>query len=92
MAAENGAPLLPQVSISPPVTPAGFLCTTTSSPRHKAHFGAKFEPEICSLRGKRLMTVFQAICLGVMLAWTPSLIALAWLLWEAPLDLDELQR
>jgi hypothetical protein len=23
-----------------------FLCNTTSSPRHKAHFGAKFDPEI----------------------------------------------
>ena len=39
------------------------------------------------------MTTLQAICFGAMLAWTPSLIVLAWLLREAPLDeFDELQR
>src|SRR4051794_29718225 len=32
------------------------------------------------------MTTLQAICLGAMLAWTPSLVVLAWLLREAPLD------
>jgi hypothetical protein len=36
------------------------------------------------------MTTLQAICLGAMLAWTPSLILLAWLLRVAPLD--ELER
>jgi hypothetical protein len=37
------------------------------------------------------MTTLQAICFGAMLAWTPSLVMLAWLLHEAPLDeLDEL--
>lgn len=39
------------------------------------------------------MTILQAICFGAMLAWTPSLMVLAWLLREVPLDeLDELQR
>src|SRR3954468_2040809 len=33
-----------------------------------------------------IMTTLQAICLGAMLAWTPSLVVLAWLLREAPLD------
>jgi hypothetical protein len=28
------------------------------------------------------MTTLQAICLGAMLAWTPSLVVLAWLLRE----------
>jgi hypothetical protein len=36
------------------------------------------------------MTTLQAICLGAMLAWTPSLVLMAWLLREAPLD--ELER
>jgi hypothetical protein len=40
-----------------------------------------------------VMTTLQAICLGAMLAWTPSLIVLALLLRYVPLDeLDELQR
>ena len=33
-----------------------------------------------------IMTTVQAICLGAMLAWTPSLVVLAWLLREAPVD------
>ena len=32
------------------------------------------------------MTTLQAMCLGAMLAWTPSLVVLALLLREAPLD------
>jgi hypothetical protein len=37
-----------------------------------------------------LMTTLQAIGFGAMLAWTPSLIVLAWLLRDIPLDeLDE---
>ena len=32
------------------------------------------------------MTTLQAICFGAMLAWTPSLVVLAWLLRDAPLD------
>jgi hypothetical protein len=36
------------------------------------------------------MTTLQAMCLGTMLAWTPSLVVLALLFREAPLD--ELER
>ena len=36
------------------------------------------------------MTTLQAVCLGAMLAWTPSLVVLALLLREAPLD--EIER
>ncbi len=36
------------------------------------------------------MTTLQAICLGAMLAWTPSLVVLALLFREVPLD--ELQH
>jgi hypothetical protein len=38
------------------------------------------------VRGGAIMTTLQAICLGAMLAWTPSLVVLAWLLREAPVD------
>ena len=31
------------------------------------------------------MTTLQAIALGAMLAWTPSLLVLAFVLWEEPL-------
>jgi hypothetical protein len=34
------------------------------------------------------MTTVQAIAFGAMLAWTPSLIVLALLLWDIP-ELDE---
>ena len=37
-----------------------------------------------------VMTTLRAICLGAMLAWTPSLVVLALLLGEVPLD--EIQR
>jgi len=40
-----------------------------------------------------VMTTLQAMCFGAMLAWTPSLVVLALLLREVPLDEpDELQR
>jgi hypothetical protein len=32
------------------------------------------------------MTTLQAISLGAMLAWTPPLVLMAWLLRDAPLD------
>jgi hypothetical protein len=40
-----------------------------------------------------VMTTLQAICCGAMFAWTPSIIVLALLLREVPLDdeVDELQ-
>jgi hypothetical protein len=39
------------------------------------------------------MTTLQAMCFGAMLAWTPSLVVLALLLREVPLDdeVDQLQ-
>jgi hypothetical protein len=37
------------------------------------------------------MTTLQAICFGAMLAWTPSLIVMAWVLYKAPL-LNELEE
>jgi hypothetical protein len=46
--------------------------------------------EKLSIKGRCEMTTFQAICFGAMLAWTPTLIVLALLLREAPLD--EMQR
>jgi hypothetical protein len=43
-----------------------------------------------------VMTTLQAICFGAMLAWTPSLIVVSWLLRHAPLDeetpLDEFEE
>jgi len=40
--------------------------------------------------GDYKMSVLQAFALGAMVAWTPSLIAIAWLLWRTPLiGLDE---
>jgi len=36
-----------------------------------------------------LMSAVQAFLLGMMVAWTPCLIALAWLLWAAPLAASE---
>jgi hypothetical protein len=32
------------------------------------------------------MSTLEAICLGAMLAWTPSLLVLAVVLWGKPLD------
>ena len=37
------------------------------------------------------MSVPQAFIFGAMVAWTPSLILLAWLLWRAP-SLHELEH
>jgi len=38
----------------------------------------------------KVMSSLQAFALGAMVAWTPGLIVVAWLLWRAPLvGLDE---
>jgi hypothetical protein len=37
-------------------------------------------------RGMDLMTTLQAIGFGAMLAWTPSVVLMVWMLWETPLD------
>jgi hypothetical protein len=34
------------------------------------------------------MTTMQAIFLGMMLSWTPSIVLLAWLLWRDDVGLD----
>jgi len=39
------------------------------------------------------MTTLQAIAFGAMLAWTPSVIVMAWVFYKAPLDeLEEFER
>ena len=66
--------------------------------RNKGPFGTKvpftsWTAEFVA-RGRKtqggVMTTLQAICLGAMLAWTPSLVVLALLFREVPLD--ELQH
>jgi hypothetical protein len=32
------------------------------------------------------MSILEAIVLGMMISWTPSVIVLAYLLWKAPAD------
>jgi hypothetical protein len=39
-----------------------------------------------------IMTTLQAVGLGAMLAWTPSLVVLAWMLYDAPLDEHQRDR
>jgi hypothetical protein len=40
-----------------------------------------------------IMTILQAVGLGAMLAWTPSLIVMVWLIYKAPLDeIEDLER
>jgi hypothetical protein len=34
------------------------------------------------------MSTLQAMILGMMLSWTPSLLLMAYLLWRAPLEPD----
>ena len=58
----------------------------------KGLFGTKLQSNglIRSLCGDS-MTILQAICFGAMLAWTPSLIVMAWAFYKAPLD-EEFER
>ena len=67
--------------------------------QYRSSFGTKvpftsYSVNRCFFRGLEsqggVMTTLQAMCLGAMLAWTPSFVVLAWLLREAPLD--ELQH
>jgi hypothetical protein len=60
----------------------------------KGSFGTKLKSKsLIRLPGVDVMTTLQAICLGAMLAWTPALIVVAWVLYEAPLDeLEEFER
>jgi hypothetical protein len=72
---------------------ASFLSQIAAT---KAFLEQKFQlPVECVAQGLGnqggVMTTIQAMCLGAMLAWTPSLVVLAALLLrEAPLD--ELER
>ena len=71
---------------------ASFLSQIAAT---KAFLEQKFKlPVECVAQGLGnqggVMTTIQAMCLGAMLAWTPSLVVLALLLREAPLD--ELER
>jgi hypothetical protein len=65
------------------------IAATTAVLEQKFHL-----PIECLFKGWEtqgdVMTTLQAVCLGAMLAWTPSLVVLALLLREAPLD--ELER
>jgi hypothetical protein len=60
--------------------------------RNKGLFGTKvpFSSWSSLLKGWEtqggVMTTIQAMCFGAMLAWTPSLVVLALLLRDAPLD------
>jgi hypothetical protein len=93
-----GAPArqAPQHSITRASECGGFGAVANCP--NKGFFGTKvpFTSLTCEplLRGPGtqggVMTTLQAICFGAMLAWTPSLVVLALLLCEAPLD--ELQR
>ena len=78
--------------------PTGRRPVTTRIAATKAFLEQKFHLPVESVAEGGdtqggVMTTLQAICLGAMLAWTPSLIVLAFLLRKVPLDeLDELQR
>jgi hypothetical protein len=65
-------------------------------PRHiKGSFGAKLRLTglVRLLWGIANMTTLQAICYGAMLAYTPSLIVVALVLWETPLEeIEDLKR
>jgi hypothetical protein len=41
-------------------------------------------------RDGTLMSIWQAILLGMMLSWTPSLVLLAWLLWKERIGIEEI--
>src|ERR1700675_4986164 len=59
-------------------------CKTLSPPQQRLFWN---KSSICELEGEGgAMMTLQAICFGAMLAWTPSLVILALLLHEAPLD------
>ena len=88
-----------KISIRPLAVPGAPLHVPRgASPpcRNKGPFGTKvpFTSWIGECSGPEtqggVMTTLQAMCLGAMLAWTPSLVVLAWFLREAPLD--ELQH
>jgi hypothetical protein len=54
---------------------------TVDQPRNNARL-EQLDCRSRALTKRCVMTTLQAICLGAMLAWTPSLVVLAWLLRE----------
>jgi hypothetical protein len=46
---------------------------------------------ICGIKGA-LMNGLEVFLLGMMAAWTPSLLVLAWALWRAPTDPSREER
>ena len=46
-------------------------------------------PSKSNVEGGKPVTTLQAILLGMMLSWTPSLVVLAFLLWKDELVYDE---
>jgi hypothetical protein len=62
--------------------PAGFDVLIIRVPYMEQNFDAR----VPLGQDGFVMTTFQAIVFGAMLAWTPSLVVLAWLIREAPLD------
>ena len=58
-----------------------------SSPYHRLIWSkASMLNRFVHSRGMDIMTTLQAIGFGAMLAWTPSVVLMAWMLWETPLD------
>jgi hypothetical protein len=68
----------------------GSVCPELPQQRLFWNKGSIYQLDDSSLQGagnpRCVMTTLQAICFGAMLAWTPSLVVLALLLREAPLD------
>jgi hypothetical protein len=68
----------------------GSVCPELPQQRLFWNKGSIYQLDVSSLQGagnpRCVMTTLQAICFGAMLAWTPSLVVLALLLREAPLD------
>jgi hypothetical protein len=67
--------------------PAGLAVHQCSSPYHRLIWSkASMLNRFVHSRGMDLMTTLQAIGFGAMLAWTPSVVLMVWMLWETPLD------
>jgi hypothetical protein len=64
-----------------------FAVHQCSSPYHRLIWSkASMLNRFVHSRGMDLMTTLQAIGFGAMLAWTPSVVLMVWMLWETPLD------
>jgi hypothetical protein len=76
------------------------LCAAICRNNHAALCGARhftgnhrwpkrLIPSKSNVEGVKPVTTLQAILLGMMLSWTPSLALLAFLLWQDGIGLDE---